>query len=145
MNINWAAYAVAVVAQLVIGYIWFHPSVMGKMWAKVNGIDINDMQPKNAGLSYGITIVMTLLFTMWLVFNVTGPGQQEAPDGHSFITFQHGAAHALLISIMVILPIFAGPGIFEKRGWGWVMVHVGYWFVRLVAAAGILSAWRLPA
>lgn len=142
MHINWAAFAVAVVAQMVIGFLWFHPSVMGKMWAKANNIELKDMNPENAGMSYGITILLTIVFTFWLAGNVTGPGQQVAADGHSFVTFQHGLAHALALSIMVMLPVFSGPAIFEKRGWKWAVVHVGYWFARMAVAAGILSAWR---
>ena len=142
MNINWLAFAVAVVAQMVVGYLWFHPSVMGKVWAKANGIDIKDMKPKNAGVTYGITILLTLFFTMWLTINVTGPGQDVAPDGHSFHTFQHGLGHAILITFFIMIPVFGTPALFEKRGWGWFIVHVGYWFLRMAVAFGILSAWR---
>lgn len=142
MHFNWAAYGVAVVAQLIIGYIWFHPSVMGKVWAKANGIDIKDLQPKNAGLTYGVTLLLTLIFTFWLMMNVAGPGQDVAPDGHSFHTFQHGLAHALLLTIAVMIPVFGTPALFEKRGWGWFLVHTGYWFFRMAVAQGILSFWR---
>jgi len=141
-HINWAAFAVAVVAQMLVGYIWFHPAVMGKMWAKVNGLDINNMKPTNAGMTYGLTILLTVIFTFWLTMNVTGPGQDTAPDGHSYHTFQHGLAHAALLSIMIMLPVFGTPALFEKRGIGWVIVHVGYWFFRMAVAAGILSVWR---
>ena len=139
---NWAAYAVAVVAQMIIGVIWFHPSVMGKMWAKAIGVSIEELKPKNPGMVYGFTILYTLLFTMFLMTNVTGPGQDVAPDGHSYHTFQHGFAHAVILSIMVILPVLGTPALYEGKKKGWMVVQVGYWFVRLVVAAGILSAWR---
>jgi len=139
---NWTAYAVAVVAQLIIGYIWFHPSVMGKMWAKANNSDYETMKPDKPGMMYGLNLVFTLLFTVFLMINVTGPGQDTAPDGHSFHTFQHGFAHAVILTIMIIIPIFGTPAVFEKRGMNWVIVHVGYWFLRLAVAGGILSMWR---
>lgn len=142
MHINWAAFAVAVVAQMLVGMIWFNPKVMGKTWARVNGLDVNNMMPEKPGLTYGITFILTIMFTFWLMINVTGPGQDTAPDGHSFHTFQHGLAHAALLSIMVMLPVFGAPGLFEKRGWGWILVHTGYWFFRMAVGAGILSAWR---
>ena len=142
MNINWAAFAVAVMAQMVVGYIWFHPAVMGKMWAKANGFDINDSKPKNMGMTVGVTLLLTVFFTLFLMVNVAGPGQDVAPDGHSYITFQHGVAHAAILSIMVMLPVFATPALYEKKGWNYVLVHVGYWFCRMAVGAGILSAWR---
>ncbi len=142
MQFNWFAYTTAVVAQMIFGYIWFHPSVMGKMWAKSIGVAVEDLKPKNPGMVYGLTIVYTLIFTMWLMINVTGPGQDTAPDGHSYHTFQHGVTHALLLSIMVILPVIGTPALFEGKPKSWMVVQMGYWVLRLVIAQGILSVWR---
>jgi hypothetical protein len=69
---------------------------------------------------------------------VTGPGQEDV----KFHTFQHGVAHAILLSIMVMLPVFGTPALYEKRSWSWTLCHVGYWFVRMAVAGGILSLWR---
>lgn len=142
MHINWLAYGIAVVAQMVLGFIWFHPAVMGKMWAKACGVTVEEMKPSNPGLTYGLTIIYTLVFTFWLMINVTGPGQDVAPDGHSFHTFQHGVAHALLLTIMVITPVIGTPALFEKKGFSYMVVQVGYWFIRMAAAQGILSLMR---
>jgi hypothetical protein len=142
MHFNWLAYVVAVVLQMVIGYVWFHPSVMGKMWAKACGVTVEDMKPSNPGLTYGLTMLYTLIFTLWLMMNVAGPGQDVAPDGHSFHTFQHGLAHALMLTIMVITPVIGTPAIFEKKGFSYMVVQVGYWFIRMAVAQGILSLWR---
>jgi hypothetical protein len=142
MHMNWAAYAVAVVAQMIFGYLWFHPSVMGKMWAKANGVNVEDMKPKNPAMVYGLTILYTLIFTFWLMINVTGPGQDTHPDGHSFHTFQHGVSHAILLTIMVIIPVLGTPALFEGKKTGWMVVQVGYWFIRMAIAQGIISLWR---
>lgn len=142
MPMNWAAYAVAVVAQMIIGYIWFHPKVMGTMWAKARGISVEEIMPKNKGMVYGFTILYTLLFTMFIMTNVTGPGQDVAPDGHSYHTFKHGIAHALILTGFVVLPVLGTPALYEGKKKGWMIVQMGYWFVRLIVAAGIISAWR---
>ncbi len=142
MHFNWAAMGVAFVAQMLVGYIWFHPAVMGKMWAKSNGKTFEEMKPKNPGLVYGITILYTLIFIFWIAANVTGPGQDTAPDGHSFHTFQHGLVHALVLTIMVIIPVLGTPSLHEGKPKGWMIAQSGYWFIRLAVAAGILSLWR---
>lgn len=142
MQINWAAFAVAVVVQMVIGYLWFHPAVMGKMWAKANNATVEEMKPKNPGMVYGLTILFTILITFFFVTNVTGPGQEVAPDGHSYKTFQHGLAHAVILTIMVVIPLVCTPALFIGKSLSWMIVQVGYWFLRLAAALGILSAWR---
>ena len=142
MHINWAAVAVAFVAQMEIGYAWFHPALMGTMWAKANGKTVDEMKPKNPGMVYGLTALYTLLFTLFLVTNVTGPGQDTAPDGHSFHTPQHGLAHAMILTLLVILPVMGTPALHSGQTKGWMAVQMGYWFVRVSVAAAIISAWR---
>jgi len=142
MHINWLAYAAAVLAQMIIGYAFFHPALMGKVWAKANGKTVEEMNPKNSGLVYGLTFVYTLLNTMFLLFNVTGPGQDVAPDGHSYHTFQHGLAHALIFSVLVVLPVMGTPALHAGKSKEWVLVQLAYWFVRVSVAFGILSMWR---
>lgn len=142
MEVNWLAFAAAVVAQVVIGFLWFHPSVMGSVYAKARGISIEELKPKNPGMTYGITILMTLFYTMFLVSWVTGPGQDTAPDGHSYHTIQHGLVHSIVFLLMVLIPVFSAPALYERRGWNWFLVQVGYWFLRTAAAAGIISMWR---
>jgi hypothetical protein len=137
-NFNWIAYAIAVVAQMIIGFIWFHPAVMGKMWAKSIGMTVEEMKPKNPALTYGLTFIYTLIFTFWLAINVIGFGQEDP----KFHTFQHGLAHATLLSIMVIIPVIGTPALFEKKKFGYMAVQVGYWFLRMAVAQGIISAWR---
>ncbi len=138
LQINWMAFATAVVAQMIVGYLWFHPAVMGKIWARSLGKTYEDLTPKNPAVTYGIAFLLTLLFTMFLVANVTGPGQEDL----KFHTFQHGIVHAITLALMILLPVFGTPALFEKRDWRWVLVHVGYWFCRIGVAAGILSYWR---
>lgn len=142
MHMNWAAYAVAVVAQMFIGVLWFHPSVMGKVWASANGSTVEDMKPQNPALVYGLTILYTLLLTLFIWTNVAGPGQDTAPDGHSYHTFQHGLAHALIFILLVVLPVIGSPAIHTGKSAKWMGVQMGYWAVRLAVAFGILSAWR---
>ncbi len=142
MEVNWLAFAAAVVAQIVIGFVWFHPSVMGSVYAKARGITVDELKPKNPGLTYGLTILMTIFFTMFLMANVTGPGQDTAPDGHSYHTFGHGLVHAMIFLFMVLIPVFGTPALFENKGRNWFLIHIGYWGLRAVAAFGILSMWR---
>ncbi len=142
MEINWLAFAAAVVAQIAAGFIWFHPSVMGTIYAKSLGVSVDDMKPKNAAMTYGLTILMTILYTLFLTLNVTGPGQDHDDTGHSFITFQHGLAHGLIFTMMVIIPLLGTPALYENKNRNWFLTQLGYWFVRTSIAFGIISMWR---
>jgi hypothetical protein len=138
MELNWMAYVAAVIAQLVIGFIWFHPAVLGKMWARSINMPIEEMKPARPAVTYGLTILYTLIFTFWLAVNVTGFGQEP----ERYHTFQHGLAHATLLTIMVITPVLGTPALYENKKASWMFVQVGYWFVRMAVAQGILSLWR---
>jgi hypothetical protein len=138
MHMNWAAYAVAVVAQLIIGFLYFHPALLGKVWAKSINTTVEEMKPKNPGVVYGLTILYTLIFTFWLLINVTGPGQEDM----RYHTFQHGIAHATLLTVMVVIPVLGTPALYENKSAKYMFVQFGYWFVRMAVAQGILSLWR---
>lgn len=138
MHFNWIAYVVAVFAQMMIGYLWFHPAVMGKKWAEANGKSIEDMKPKNPGMVYGFTFLFTMLNTLFLMTNVVGPGQEDI----QFHRIKHGLFHALLFVLLVALPIIATPALHEGKTKSWIFVQVAYWFVRISVAMAILSVWR---
>ena len=50
----------------------------------------------------------------------------DPKDGHSYATFGHGVVHGMIISLLVILPVFVTMTIFEKRSWSWAFVNWGY-------------------
>lgn len=135
---NWIAFAAAVIAQILLGYLWFHPSVMGNMWAKANNSTIEEMKPKNPAMVYGLTNLFTLLFTVFMWLNVTGFGQEDI----KFHTFQHGIAHGVLLSLLVFIPVIGTPALYTGKSSSWIIVQVGYWLLRAAIAGGILSMWR---
>lgn len=139
---NFTAVAVATIIPMIIGFIYYHPKVLGGAWMRANGFTMESMGNPPKPVLYLVALVLSFFLANFLSANVTGPGQDVAPDGHSYVTFGHGAAHGILISITVVLPILGTMSIFERRGWSWVFVNLGYWAVTLVCMAGLLSAWR---
>lgn len=142
MHINWLAVVVAAFVPLIIGFIYYHPKVLGGPWMRANGFTLESVGDGPKPILFGVALGLSFLLSLWLTGNVTGPGQQTAPDGHSYATFGHGVVHGIVISLMVLLPVLGTSSIFEKRGWNWVFVNLGYWVVTLAIMGGILSAWR---
>ena len=138
MHINWLAMAAAFNVQIIIGYTWFHPSVMGNMWAKANNTTVEAMTPKNPGMVYGLSFLYTALYTFFLYINVAGFGQEDV----KFHTFQHGLAHAGLMTVLVLIPVLGTPALYEGRKKEYMIVQIGYWFLRTALAMGIISLWR---
>jgi hypothetical protein len=142
MEINFIAVAVAALIPMIVGFVYYHPAVLGGPWMKANGFTLESVGKGPNPILYVVALGFSFLLSMFVCVNVTGPGQDVAPDGHSYVTFQHGLAHGLMISLLVVLPILGTMSIFERRGWGWVFTNWGYWYVTLSIMAGILSAWR---
>ena len=138
---NWPAVFVSAIVPMVIGFLYYHPKLVGGAWMKANGFTLEGLTPPKPIL-YGVALLLSVLLSMFMSLNVTGPGQETGPDGHSFATFGHGVVHGVLINLTVLLPVLGTLSIFEKRGWNWVFVNLGYWIITLSIMGGILSAWR---
>lgn len=142
MELNWLAVVVAALMPMIVGFVYYHPKVMGNAWMNANGFTLESIGNGPKPILYGVALGLSVLLSMWVAVNVTGPGQDVAPDGHSYATFGHGAVHAVVNSLFFLLPVLGTQSIFEKRGWNWVFVNLGYWVATLALMGGILSAWR---
>ncbi len=137
-TMNWAAIVAATLVPLLTGFIWYHSKVMGGYWMRANNFTAESLRGGNMALIFGATAVLSFLLAMFVHQNVTGPGQEDA----RFITFQHGMVHGTALTIMLVLPFIGIIGLFERRGWTWLLVHVGYWWLTLMIMGGVLSLWR---
>ena len=146
-HMNFAAILVATIIPMLIGFIYYHPAILGKVWMNANGFKMEEMkQPKPVLylLALGVSFFLSMFFWAW----VTGAGGEDQAqvvdpkDGHSFVTFQHGVVHGIIFGITVLLPIFTTMSIFEKRKFSWGFVNWGYWVITSILMCGILSAWR---
>lgn len=142
IHVNWAAVAVSALVPMVIGFLYYHPKLAGGAWMKANGFTPESIGNGPKPILYGVALLLSFLLSMWMSSNVTGPGQDVAPDGHSYATFGHGVVHGIINTIFLLLPVLGTLSIFEKRGWGWVFVNLGYWVITFCVMGGILSAWR---
>jgi hypothetical protein len=62
MTINWLAILVSALVPMLLGFIWYHPKVMGKVWMDACGFKEEDMKStSNMGLIFGISFLMSLL------------------------------------------------------------------------------------
>ena len=146
-HLNFLALIVAALIPMIMGFIYFHPGLMGSVWMKANGFIKENMTPPKP-IMFLVAFVCSLLIAFFLWGWVTGAGGIETSqvkdpnDGHSFVTFQHGVFHGIAFSLLVLIPIFITMKIFEMRSWAWALVNVGYWSISVILMCGILSAWR---
>lgn len=147
-HMNIAAIAVAAVIPMIMGFLYYHPAALGKAWMKANGFTAESMGTGPKPILYLLALGVSFLFAMFLWNNVTGSGGVEQSqvidpkDGHSFVTFGHGMAHGIIISLTIFLPVFTTMAIFERKSFLWAVVNWGYWALTTILMCGLLSAWR---
>lgn len=132
-SINWLAVIVSVVASIIIGSIWYHPSVFYKPWLATLGKTWENW-PHGAMVSmYVFTIIAALVEAVALALVLKSTGSNNAAAG---------AAAAFMIWLGFVAPTNLVNKLFSGQGWkGW-LIEAGNHLVYLLVAGGILGAWH---
>ena len=158
MELNFLAIVVAAIVPLIVGAIWYNPKVFGTTWMKASGMTEEKMKGTNMGVIFGITLVLSVL----LAFSVNGmvihqvAASQLAftnPDAESYKAFMeefgnmhrnygHGALHGAIGALFFVLPVLGINALFERKGWKYILVNVGFWVVTLAIMGSILCGWK---
>jgi hypothetical protein len=162
MTIHWYILFIAALIPLVTGFIWYHPKVLGNAWMQSNGFTLESMQGANMPLIFGLTYLFGLMLATFLmpatihqmhitsIFaddkTMTDPTSASAvyvadfmkDYGERFRTFKHGAFHGVLTALFGALPVISILALFERRGFKYVAIHVGYWIITLAIMGGLV-------
>jgi len=134
VDVNWLAVILAAVSSMVVGMVWYLPSVFGNAWMKMTGVkmDKGDTGAKMAW-KFGSTFVASLLtayvlahvaflsnsffansflmdalttgFWLWLGFTAARIYVHDAFEGRRKKLFAINAAHELVTILMMALII----------------------------------------
>lgn len=160
MPTNFYMYFVAALIPMLIGAVYYHPAVMGRAWMKSNGFTEETLKGGNMAVIFGVSYLLSVFLAVMVSFMVihqTGtfaamnpevleagsPTQADfnawyAKYGDRFRTFGHGALHGTLAAFMIALPIVGINALFERRGWKYILIHLGYWLITLILMGGLL-------
>lgn len=170
MEINFIAILVAALIPMLLGFIWYHPKVFGKTWMQAAGMSEEKIKTGNMPLIFGVSFVCSLILAMvmntlayhdafvggamyYATDNMYNPdpaselGQWWAYYQNNLAasnhTFKHGAFHGFVLAgLMLALPIMTTNALFERKGFKYIAVNVGYWIVCLTLMGGIIAAWQ---
>lgn len=159
---NYLIVALTALIPLVVGFIWYNPSVFGKTWMRASGMRPEDAGRGNMALVFILTYVFSLMVSMFLmgavihqahiysIFanepSVKDPNSElgkymadfMSRFGHNFRTFKHGAFHGTLVALFFGLPIISILAMFERKRFNYIAVHTGYWIVCLALMGGVI-------
>lgn len=139
IQINYLAIAVAVVANFVLGFLWYTP-LFGKAWAKENGFDTS-VKPASGELAKGMISMVIGNFLMAYVFahNIAAwsfvPGMNEAPLVANILS------SAIFTWLGFYVPVDLSTVAWERKSWKLFAINTGYHLAMLLVAAVILMTW----
>jgi Protein of unknown function (DUF1761) len=132
---NILAIVLGALIPMLLGFIYYHPKVFGKVWMESTGLSEEALKKGNMAMIFGVSLVMSLLMSMFLLVNVDGPGQEN-----EFDSFKHGAFHGFLISLMVAMPVMVITGLFERKSFKNLSINILYWIIALSLMGGVIDA-----
>ncbi|WP_109299141.1 DUF1761 domain-containing protein [Aquimarina sp. AU474] len=162
MEFNFLIAAVAALIPMVLGFIWYNPKVFGTAWMNACGFTTEDLKGGNMPVIFILSYVFSFfLATMVNILVIHQFGffstlmndpdllkegtetYQYAQDfmtnyGNNFRTFKHGVFHGALTGIFFVLPVLGTNALFERKGFKYIAVNVGYWTVCLALMGGVI-------
>jgi hypothetical protein len=137
-NLNWLAILAAAISTMILGFLWYSPLLLGKVWAREMGYELNDKAKmdemrKSAGPAYAGSFVASLIaaFTLALIL--------------------HGLrAESLHFGLMVSFHIWLGfvatvqftGALFAKQSMKLFAINTGYQLVCYLAMGAIFVLWK---
>lgn len=140
LNINMMAVLIAVVANFIVGYLWYTP-LFGKAWGKEMGYN-PDEKPPGSELAKGMIFMVIGNFLMAYVFAhniaVWTPQTWGHPDpGISPASMASSAAFFTWLGFY--FPGDLGSVVWERKSWKLFFINTGHHFVSLLIAAIVLT------
>jgi len=165
MEFNFLFILLAVLIPVVIGFIYYHPKLVGTAWIKTTGLTEEKMKDGNMAIILGVSLLLSFLIsTVMAIFSTHQTdlfslfnGNDDLKDasseisvavnrvlelaGDKYLTFKHGAAHGMLMSIFLVFPVMAIKNLFERRPFKLTLINSIYWMITLTLMAGVLCQW----
>ena len=134
-DINWLAVAVAIVAGMAIGGVYFAPPVLGNVWTRAIGKTQDELRAANAGRMTGVWIATVVLTAVMAIIEagfmahlgIAGLGGGASVGFHLWLGFA--------------LPAIALNFLFEGRSVQSIAITAGHHLASLVVMGGIIGWW----
>jgi hypothetical protein len=137
MHINWVAILVAVVANVILGFIWYTP-LFGKAWAKELGFDTT-VKPASGELAKGMIFMVIGNFLMAYVFANNMAAWSYVPGNKEMSPMANVMSAAIFTWLGFYLPVDLGSVAWEKKSWKLFGINTGYHFMMLLVTALVLT------
>lgn len=139
LKINIIAILVAVVANFILGFLWYTP-LFGKIWGKEMGYDPN-MQPDKKEMFKGMAFMVIGNFLFAWVFAHNIAAWNFVPGINEMGKFSNAMMSAIFTWLGFYLPGQLGATVWERNSWKLFGINTGYHLASLIVVAVILTYW----
>ena len=165
---NFIAILVAAFVPMILGFIYYHPKVLGGLWMQETGLTEEKMKGGNMAIVFVVSFIMSMMLAVSVTFNVVhqmgvdgalyyalnDPARKDAAviisnqfkDGGIYATdgrtLKHGLIHGIIAALFFMLPILTTNALFERKSFKYILVNAGYWTICLAIMGAILCAWK---
>jgi hypothetical protein len=160
MTPNFLIIALAALVPTIMGFIWYHPKVMGTAWQKTTGLSDEAIKNANMPLIFGVSLLLSFLLSMQVNFLVIHQAHiysvvMDEPAfkdpnsslslmlkefmelyGENFRTFKHGFFHGILAGVFFVVPVLGTNALFERKGLKYKAINAGYWILSIAIMGG---------
>ena len=162
MQFNFLYIILAALIPVFVGFIYYHPKLVGGAWMKSTGLTEEKMKTGNMAIILGVSLVLSFLMASTLAMLVThqtdlhsmfngfdGYGVEGSQisnilteaftiTGDRYISFGHGAVHGTMLGLFLVFPIMAINNLFERRPFKLTIINAVYWIITLALMGGVL-------
>jgi hypothetical protein len=142
-SINWLAVIVCVVADMIVGFLWFGPKTFFPIWWKAIGKPNSDV-PDNMmggslpmGMVWGLVVLAALIQAVFMALMVNAMGSMM-PGGPTLVS---GATAGFLLWLGFVAPASLTNKLFADQIKAWLL-EAGNHLVVYVLMGAILGAWH---
>jgi hypothetical protein len=139
IHINWIAILVAVVANFIIGFVWYGP-LFGKRWGKEHGYDMNVKPPASEMMKGMIFMIIGSFFMAWVfshniaAWDPRSWGQEASPASPAVSAIMAG----VFTWLGFFFPVDLGRVAWERKSWTLFFIDTLYHLISLIVMALIL-------
>jgi hypothetical protein len=130
-DVSILAIILAVVANMVIGALWYSPLLFSNIWVKALGKKMEDIDPKGANIGYALTtlggIITALILSLFI----------QLLDN---VTILDGALVGFLMGLVAAFRELS-PTFFESRKYTLFFISAGYHIFSLTIMGIIIAAF----
>lgn len=130
-HVNIWAVIVCTIINIVLAMIWYSPKVLGTLWAKEHGFDLNQLKPGIWHYVGGIAVAFILAFVFDMMIHAFG-----------IVGIGNGIALGFFIWLGFIATSHFSGVIWAQKPFIVYFIDAGFMLLNLIVIGAIMAAWQ---